>query len=165
MILNIDYIPPGGIYGHSMGSSSSGVVPPVSHTQITYNNYYNNGTAGEAQPGAAVVAPAAPAAAPAASSAATAEQPAAAIAATQQQQQQPQQQPQPQPQVPPPNDYGVTDAELQKFTEDIFAKDVNNAFKHITIKIQGHKTDDSTTDDAPEKLVFVLTFLGFFCII
>ena len=135
-------------------SSSNGVVPPVSHTQITYNNYYNNGTA-EGQPGA--VAPAAPAAPAAAPAAAVAGAPAPAPAAVPETA--------PAAPAPPPNNaepnqqqnnpnplgFIVTDAELQKVSEELYSKDTNNAMKYITIKVQGQKTDDSTTDDAPEK--------------
>ncbi|XP_031787775.1 poly(U)-specific endoribonuclease homolog isoform X1 [Nasonia vitripennis] len=160
----VNRILPGGIYGHSpsYGASSSGVVPPVSHTQITYNNYYNNGT-GEAQPGApagaaavaAPVPPAGPAAAapaPAAPDTPPAPGPAAATPAAeppangQQQQQQ---------NAASPTGFITSDAELQKLTEDLFTKDTNNAFKHITVKVQGQKMDDSVTDDAAENLLEV----------
>lgn len=50
-----------------------------------------------------------------------------------------------------PTGFITSDAELQKLTEDLFNKDTNNAFKHITVKVQGQKTDDSVTDDAAEK--------------
>lgn len=150
----------GGIYGnsHSGSSSSSGVVPPVTHTQITYNNYYNNGSEAAGAPNAAGAGPvpaqapaaAAPAAAAPDAAPAAAVAPAAPAAANpepnQQQNNQQQQQ-----NSPSPLGSIISDAELQKLTEGLFSKDVNNAFKHITVKAQGQKTDDSTTDDAPEK--------------
>lgn len=44
---------PGGIYGtsgHHGGGSSAAAAPATTHTQITYNNYYNNGTAPQPAP-------------------------------------------------------------------------------------------------------------------
>lgn len=161
----VNRILPGGIYGHS-SVSNSGVVPPVSHTQITYNNYYNNGS--EAQPAAPGAAPAAvPAAIPAAAPITTvADAPAAntaSVPASSNNQpnqlappnnQQPNQQ-QSQQNNPGPSGTIISDAELQKLTENLFEKDTNNAFKYITIKTQGQKMDDSTKDDAPDNLLEV----------
>ncbi|XP_058807644.1 endoribonuclease CG2145-like isoform X2 [Phymastichus coffea] len=158
----VNRILPGGIYGNSFGHgsvSSSGVVPPVSHTQITYNNYYNNassangGSAEQAAPAPAQSAAApvpAPAALPAPAPASPAE-PNQAAAANNQQQQQPTQE----QNAPSPANFAISDAELQKLTEQLFSKDTNNAFKHITMKLQGQKTDDSTSDDAAENLLQV----------
>ncbi|KAJ8682820.1 hypothetical protein QAD02_018612 [Eretmocerus hayati] len=150
---------PGGIYGHSMGSSSSsGVVPPVSHTQITYNNYYNNGTAAEGQPAGAVIAPAAaiPASGPVPGAPATA--PGAAMPDVPAQAPAPansEAQPQPPPEQQQQFSPAVTNDELKKFTNELFSKDTNNAMKYINMKLQGQKTDDSVTDDAPENLLEV----------
>ncbi|XP_078040509.1 uncharacterized protein LOC144471848 [Augochlora pura] len=155
---------PGGIYG-TRGSSegSSGVVPPVSHTQITYNNYYNNGTAPEA-----AVPAAAPAAAPgAAPGAAPAAQPAAqpAADAPQTKQSNPGNN-----NAPPansnsqesnqnnPNPLGfvTSNDDLKKLTESLYQKEKdNNAFSQISMKLQGQKTDESTSDDASEPLLDV----------
>ncbi|XP_014228439.1 poly(U)-specific endoribonuclease homolog [Trichogramma pretiosum] len=165
---------PGGIYGHSpsYGASSSGVVPPVTHTQITYNNYYNNGSSAPAQDagvnpanvpapaylqtgppsnGAAEPVTAAPSASGRPDNApAPAAAPAAAPAPGQPQQ------PPAQPQYPPsPSGAIITDADLEALSEDLFKQDSNNAMKHIVMKIQGRKTDDSSTDDAPENLLEV----------
>lgn len=134
-----------------MGSSSSGVVPPVSHTQITYNNYYNNGTAEGAPAGAApasVAAAPAPAPADASPAAATGATPASPAASAEPNHQQTAQENQ---NAPSPLGFIISDAELLKLTEDLFSNDANNAFKHITMKLQGQKTDDSVTDDASEK--------------
>ncbi|XP_023245588.1 poly(U)-specific endoribonuclease homolog [Copidosoma floridanum] len=144
----VNRILPGGIYGNSH-SSSSGVVPPVSHTQITYNNYYNNGTSGDSPAAAAPAAtvPVAAAMTPNAAPAPAAEAPAPTNAAPQPLQ--------PNATTEPPPPFGIPDSELQKVTENLFGKDANNAFKHITINVQGQKTDDSTTDDASENLLEV----------
>lgn len=123
--------------------SNSGVVPPVSNTQITYN-YYNNGTNADGSP--AAVQPA-PAAAPAAAAPASPAVPAAAPAEPAPAQANKDQQPNPASQDP----FGISDADLQKLSEDLFSKETNNAFKHISMNLQGQKSDDSTTDDAPEK--------------
>ncbi|XP_076639834.1 uncharacterized protein LOC143351791 isoform X2 [Colletes latitarsis] len=153
---------PGGIYG-TRGTSSGGAAP--SHTEITYNNYYNNGTAPVAEPAApgAAVPAAAPAAAPAAQPAAPAAQPAAQPAAEA-------------PQTaqnnagtnsastnsqdaaqnnPNPLGFVTSNDDIKKLTESLFEKEKNSAFTHITINLQGQKKDDSITDDAPEPLLDV----------
>lgn len=56
---------------------------------------------------------------------------------------------------PSPTGYIVTDSDIQKLSEELFAKDKNNAYAHITMSLQGQKTDDSSTDDAPEPLLAV----------
>lgn len=154
----VNRILPGGIYGHSGGSSShvspSGVVP--THTQITYNNYYNNGSAPAPADGSqpqnqnapqpavplATQTPAASANAPAANNS-----PPAADAGSNQNSNPP-------PAAannPPPPDFPQSADEIQKLTEDLFKKDINNVFHHITVNLQGQKKDDSTNDDAPEQ--------------
>nr|XP_033325504.1 poly(U)-specific endoribonuclease homolog [Megalopta genalis] len=151
---------PGGIYG-TRGSSagSSGVVPPVSHTEITYNNYYNNGTAPEA---------AAPAAAPvAAPGAAPMAQPAAQTAADAPQTQQNNPGTNNAPPAnsnsqestqnnPNPLGFVTSNDDLKKLTESLYQKEKdNNAFSQITMKQQGQKNDETTSDDASEPLLEV----------
>ncbi|XP_043255452.1 poly(U)-specific endoribonuclease homolog [Colletes gigas] len=152
---------PGGIYG-TRGTSSGGAAAP-SHTEITYNNYYNNGTAPVAEPAAPGAAPAAQPAAPAAQPAVPAAQPAAQPAAEA-------------PQTaqnnagtnsastnsqdaaqnnPNPLGFVTSNDDIKKLTESLFEKEKNSAFTHITINLQGQKKDDSITDDAPEPLLDV----------
>ena len=129
-------------------------MPPVSHTQITYN-YYNgtNADSGSAPagsppvPAAVAPLPAGPDALPPATAADAAGTPTAADPNQQQQQQQQQQM----QNAPSPLGFIISDDDLQKLTEDLYSKDTNNAFKHITLKVQSQKTDDSTTDDASDK--------------
>ncbi|XP_063973608.1 endoribonuclease CG2145-like isoform X2 [Diachasmimorpha longicaudata] len=175
----VNRIIPGGIYGNSghYGSSGGGGavgVPASTHTQITYNNYYNNGSAPQpaAEGAAAAPAPAAPAAAaPASAPAPAAGAPAANPAPEQPSQSsntnaspdkpasgevpKPANPPSEEAQFPSPLGYVITKAEIQKLTEDLLSKDKNNAFKHITMNLQGQKTDDSVTDDAAEPLLTV----------
>ncbi|XP_034940321.1 poly(U)-specific endoribonuclease homolog [Chelonus insularis] len=165
---------PGGIYGghgNYGGSSSSGAanVPAVTHTQITYNNYYNNGTAPASEVPPAAGAPAAPlppsiaASAPAPASAGPEPSPVVPIESASNANP-PANQPTPAPSSAPANEDAnfpsptgqiVTKTDIQKLTEDLFTKDTNNAFKHITMNLQGQKMDDSTKDDAPEPLLTV----------
>ncbi|XP_043276345.1 poly(U)-specific endoribonuclease homolog isoform X2 [Venturia canescens] len=164
----VNRILPGGIYGHS-GSHGSGNVPavagPVSHTEITYNNYYNNGTAPATDPNATpaaaaapVAAPAPPAPAPPAAAANPGETPAAASndnAAPAP----PSKPADPQDAIaqnnPSPLGFIITNADLKKVSEELSGKEKNNAFKFISLNPQGQKTDDSVTDDAPEPLMVV----------
>ncbi|XP_031835810.1 uncharacterized protein LOC116428372 [Nomia melanderi] len=157
---------PGGIYGNrGSSSSSSGAVPPVSHTEITYNNYYNNGSAPAPAPDASAAAPAAapaPGAAPAPAPAAPAAQPAAEPAtvaplasegnkaqSTNTNQDSTQNNPN-------PLGFITSNDDIKRLTESLYQKEKdNNAFKYTTMKLQGQKTDDSTTDDAPEHLLEV----------
>ncbi|XP_012149090.2 uncharacterized protein LOC100876592 [Megachile rotundata] len=152
---------PGGIYGTRGSSSDGGSAGP--HTQITYNNYYNNGTApapapsseqAPAAPAAAAPAAAAPAASPAAPAAA---QPAAEAPQSAQSNAGVNNAPPSQDQQNNLNPLGyvTSDSDLKKFTESLFEKDKNNAFQHITVKLQGQKKDDSTADDASEPLLTV----------
>ncbi|XP_074106681.1 uncharacterized protein LOC141532299 isoform X2 [Cotesia typhae] len=167
---------PGGIYGGHGYSGYSGTagnlaVPSVTHTQITYNNYYNNGTAPEGQAPAPAPGAAAPAQAPAVAApaqapveATPAPPPVAPIESN------------PNPQnnssdpaansanIPPknedemfpsPNGNIITKNEIEKLTEELFAMDKNNAFKFITMNLQRQKMDDSTKDDASEPLLTV----------
>ncbi|CAL7943093.1 unnamed protein product [Xylocopa violacea] len=175
---------PGGIYGTRGTSSSGGGGDAVPHTQITYNNYYNNGTA---------PAPAPNAEHPAAPPAAGAEQPAALPAAGAVPGVQPLPQPaadavpgvqplaQPAadaPQIsqtnagtnsapqsnsnaqdsaqnnPNPLGFVTTNEDIKKLTESLYEKE-QSALKYITVNLQGQKKDDSTNDDAPEPLLKV----------
>lgn len=156
---------PGGIYGRSPGySNSDGAGAGGSRTEITYNNYYynqSNPTNGQA--------PAAPAnnngaAVPAAASAASnppssampvqppqeADKKAEASAPSNANSPSPQQESNPtQPNYPISND------EVKKLSESLFEADKNNAYKYITVNLQGETKEDSTTDDAPLPLLDV----------
>lgn len=161
----VNRILPGGIHGHSGGYGSSNVpavAGPVSHTEITYNNYYNNGTGPAADPNAPAPAPANPG--PAAAAAAAAPAPPAAVANPNEtpatasnnnaQPAAPSKPVDPQDAIaqnnPSPLGFIITNADLKKLSEDLFSKEKNNAFKYITMNLQGQKMDDSVTDDAPE---------------
>lgn len=170
----VNRILPGGIYGHSGGGgggggggvSNAGVIPATSHTQITYNNYYNNQSvptpnAGESQP-----PPAQPAAGPPA-----AENPASVPSSVEPPGVNPLQKTETNannnaspdtndkpntPNTPEssnnPNPLGfvTSNEDIKKLSEKLFSQDENNAFKHIAIKLQGQKKDDGVTDDASE---------------
>ncbi|CAK9802367.1 Endoribonuclease CG2145 [Anthophora quadrimaculata] len=171
---------PGGIYGtrSSGGGGGESGGGGVTHTQITYNNYYNNGTAINPEQPAAAAAPVA-AAAPAAQPAAPAAQPAAVASA-----EPPGVQPLAQPVAetpqgsqsnagtnsapqnnannqdgkqnnPNPLGFVTSNDDIKKLTESLFDKEPNSAFKYITMSVQGQKKDDSTNDDAPEPLLSV----------
>ncbi|XP_033316466.1 poly(U)-specific endoribonuclease homolog [Bombus bifarius] len=158
---------PGGIYGTRGTSSGTGEVVP-SHTQITYNNYYNNGTAivpppNSDQPAAA----AAPTAQPAAGSIAqpqpaqSAAQPAAETSQASQNNAGTNASPNNQNSQdsaqnnPNPLGFITSNDDIKKLTENLFEKEKNSALKHITINLQGQKKDDSTSDDAAEPLLTV----------
>ncbi|KAK2580621.1 hypothetical protein KPH14_007733 [Odynerus spinipes] len=164
---------PGGIYGHRESASSV----PVSHTQITYNNYYNNQSTptetanansnpAAAQPAPAQPVPAQPAASLPPPNAAPA--PAAASEPTQNAQTSANSNASPgndgkstQPNSseggnnPNPLGYVIPNEDIKKLSEELFNKDENNAFKYITIKLQGQKKDESITDDASDSLLDV----------
>ncbi|XP_076662457.1 uncharacterized protein LOC143365799 isoform X9 [Halictus rubicundus] len=158
----VNRIIPGGIYGtrgSSEGSHSGGAPgQPATHTEITYNNYYNNGTAPvAAAPGAA---PAAPAGQPAPQPSA---QPAADAPQTQQNNPGTNNSPPANSNSPDstqnnPNPLGfvTSNDDLKRLTESLYQKEKdNNAFSQITMKLQGQKKDESTTDDASEPLLDV----------
>jgi len=147
---------PGGIYGRSPGYSNSDGAGGGSRTEITYNNYYynqSNPTNGETPvaPANNNGAPAAVAAASNPSSSATPVQPppeadkkAEANAPSNANSPSPQQESNPtQPNYPISND------EVKKLSESLFEVDKNNAYKYITVNLQGETKEDSTTDDAP----------------
>lgn len=46
---------------------------------------------------------------------------------------------------------GPRDNELREFSESLLKKDVNNAFKHVKINVQGKTTSQSKNDEAPQK--------------
>lgn len=142
---------PGGIYGRSPGSSEGG----GSHTQITYNNYYNNQSVpvnGEApvnNNGAPPNSPPAAAAAPA-QSAPTAEaekkvtetnSAPSNAAPSDNANSQPQQNP-----IQP--NYPISNDEVKKLTQNLFEIDKNNAYKYITVNLQGETKEDGTSDEA-----------------
>ncbi|XP_018400248.1 PREDICTED: poly(U)-specific endoribonuclease homolog [Cyphomyrmex costatus] len=152
---------PGGIYGRSPGYGHSDGAGG-SRTEITYNNYYynqSNPANGEAPaaPANNNGAPAAAAAASNPSSSATPVQPppeadkkAEASAPSNANSPSPQQGSNPtQPNYPISND------EVKKLSESLFEADKNNAYKYITVNLQGETKEDSTTDDAPLPLLDV----------
>lgn len=165
----VNRILPGGIYGHSGGGggggggvSSAGVIPATSHTQITYNNYYNNQSvptpnAGESQPVPAQPAANPPAAENPASVPSSVEPPAVNPLQNTETNASPDTNNKPNNQNTPessnnPNPLGfvTSNEDIKKLSEKLFSQDENNAFKHITIKLQGQKKDDSVTDDASD---------------
>lgn len=137
---------PGGIYGRSPGSGSG------SHTEVTYNNYYYNQSApanGEAPANNNGAPSSAPASAPAqmapAQSAPTAEAekketnaPSNAAPPNNSQQNNGPSQP----------NYPISNDEVKKLTENLLSMDKNNAYKYITVNLQGETKEDGTTDDA-----------------
>ncbi|XP_011692276.1 PREDICTED: poly(U)-specific endoribonuclease homolog isoform X2 [Wasmannia auropunctata] len=157
---------PGGIYGRSPGYSNGNAGGGGTHTEITYNNYYNNQSNpnpnGEAPAAAAAAAPANNNGAPAASSATPApvqplpegdkkelaareaNAPSNANPPTPPQENQPSQ----------PN-YPISNDEVKKLSESLFEADKNNAYKYITVNLQGETKEDSTADDAPLPLLDV----------
>ncbi|XP_017892094.1 poly(U)-specific endoribonuclease homolog [Ceratina calcarata] len=155
---------PGGIYGTrgTGGGGSASAVP--SHTEITYNNYYNNGTAvvpapnteqaaaaSAAQPAPAV--PAAPAAAaPPAGQTETSQANAGTNSAPPSNSNSQDQSGQ---NNPNPLGFVTSNDDLKKLTESLYEKETNSALKYITINLQGQKKDDSTNDDAAEPLLTV----------
>lgn len=148
---------PGGIYGTR--GTSSGTAP--SHTEITYNNYYNNGTAvvpapNSDQPAAAAAPAAQPAAGSIAQPAQSAAQPAAETSQASQNNAGTNASPNNQNSQdsaqnnPNPLGFVTSNDDIKKLTENLFEKEKNSALKHITINLQGQKKDDSTSDDAAE---------------
>ncbi|XP_076752303.1 uncharacterized protein LOC143424236 [Xylocopa sonorina] len=173
---------PGGIYG-TRGTSSGGSSSDVPHTQITYNNYYNNGTAPAPAPNSEQpAAGAAPAAAPAAGAASAAQpaqdtvpgviplatdaapgvQPLAAAAPQASQtnagtNSAPQSNSNAQESTqnnPNPLGFITSNEDIKKLTESLYEKE-QSTLKYITVNLQGQKKDDSTSDDAPEPLLKV----------
>ncbi|XP_046832500.1 endoribonuclease CG2145-like [Vespa crabro] len=165
----VSRILPGGIYGHSGGGgggggvSSSGVIPATSHTQITYNNYYNNQSAptqnaGETQPvpGQPAASPPVPSAEPPAVNPLQNTETNANNNASPETNSKSNTQNTPESSNNPnPLGFVTSNEDIKKLSEELFSKDVNNAFKYITIKLQGQKKDDSVTDDASDPLLDV----------
>ncbi|KAK0159567.1 hypothetical protein PV327_010663 [Microctonus hyperodae] len=171
----VNRVLPGGIHNipsHSYGSAPAVAagVPGATHTEITYNNYYNNGTPGAVppatvnnnQPGS----PQAPASSdsilpnqstlnsnvnpPQQSSSSSAAAPAAAVgtvAATKPVEEE--------LKFTSPMGRDTFKREIEQLSEELLTKDSNNLFKHITMKLQGQKIDGSITDDAPDNLLTV----------
>lgn len=144
---------PGGIYG-TRGTGGG------SHTEITYNNYYNNGTApvpiSNAEQSAVNVAQSTTTSNIQSQSTQTAQ---SAVEASQTSQinagtnnasptntnsQESAQN------NPNPLGFITSNDDIKKLTESLFEKEKNNALKYITINLQGQKKDDSTSDDAAE---------------
>lgn len=174
----VNRILPGGISGHNYNyptsgtvSSNNGVVPPVSHTQITYNNYYNNGTSvpAEGQQNPQAVPSGQPTSTSLPVSSAQPSLPTQLASSTQSPTVTPSgenegyksltnttQTPLPPPspldenKFPSPSGAIVTKSDFQQLTEELFENDKNNAYKYITVQLQGQKMDDSVKDDAPE---------------
>ncbi|XP_017767503.1 PREDICTED: poly(U)-specific endoribonuclease homolog isoform X2 [Eufriesea mexicana] len=158
---------PGGIYG-TRGSGGGG---GGSHTEITYNNYYNNGTAPAPAPapasssdqsaavpavqplaGSVTQPPAAPAAAqPAAETPQTSQNNAGTNSASSNNANS---QTSGQNNANP-HGFIISDADIKKLTESLFEKEKNSALQYITINLQGQKKDESTNDDATEPLLTV----------
>ncbi|XP_012217822.1 endoribonuclease CG2145 isoform X2 [Linepithema humile] len=150
---------PGGIYGRSPGSSGTG-----SHTEITYNNYYNNQT--QPQPsGDAYVVPVNNNGAPASPNAPSPAAPAQSPPPAEKKDQAPSNAAPPtdnaNSQIPPqssnpsqPN-YPISNDEVKKLSESLFEADKNNAYKYITVNLQGETKEDGTGDDASLPLLDV----------
>ncbi|XP_029670204.1 poly(U)-specific endoribonuclease homolog isoform X2 [Formica exsecta] len=151
---------PGGIYGRSPGSSEGG----GGHTQITYNNYYNNQSVpvnGEVpannngappnSPPAAAVAPAQSAPTAEADKKVTEINNAPSNAAPPNNaNSQPQQN-----QNPIQPNYPISNDEVKKLSENLFTIDKNNAYKYVTVNLQGETKEDGTSDDASLPLLDV----------
>lgn len=140
---------PGGIYGRSPGHSS-GEGAGGSRTEITYNNYYNQSAPanGEAPAAAANNNGAAPANSNAPSSATPVQPPPEADKKAEA----PSNANSPSPQQdsnPPQPNYPISNDEVKKLAESLFEVDKNNAYKYITVNLQGETKEDSTADDAP----------------
>lgn len=137
---------PGGIYGRSPGSSGNG--GGGSHTEITYNNYYNqsNPANGEATNNNGAPNSAAPVQPPPATTDADKKIEANApsnAASTDNANSQP-----PQNNNPTQPNYPISNDEVKKLSENLLEVDKNNAYKYITVNLQGETKEDSTTDDA-----------------
>lgn len=158
---------PGGIYGtRGTGGGGTGSGSGVTHTEITYNNYYNNGTAlapapNSDQPAAAVTPAGQPAANSQSQPTQSAVQPAAEApqasqnnAGTNTSPNNPNSQESTQ-NNPNPLGFVTSNDDIKKLTESLFEKEKNSAMKYITINLQGQKKDDSTSDDASEPLLTV----------
>ncbi|EFN88107.1 Placental protein 11 [Harpegnathos saltator] len=155
---------PGGIYGRSPGSSGNG--GGGSHTEVTYNNYYYN----QSNPANGEAAVAATnnngALGPNAPSPGTPAQSPPAVAETEKKTEanapnnnaaplNNANAPNPQPDQPSPPNYPISNDEIKKLTENLFEMDKNNAYKYITVNLQGETKEDSTADDAPLPLLDV----------
>lgn len=151
---------PGGIYGRSPGySNGNGNSGSGSHTEITYNNYYynqSNPANGEAPANNNGAAPAAPAnnngGAPVNSNAPSSAAPVQSPSDTDQKREASSNANSPSPQQnsssSQPN-YPISNDEVKKLSESLFEVDKNNAYKYITVNLQGETKEDSTADDAP----------------
>ncbi|EZA58193.1 poly(U)-specific endoribonuclease homolog [Ooceraea biroi] len=145
---------PGGIYGRSPGSGGGG----GSHTEITYNNYYNNqsnptGANGETSNNNGASSAAQPPVQPpppAADKKVEANAPSNAGSTDNANSQLP-----PQNDNPSQPNYPISNDEVKKLSESLVEVDKNNAYKYITVNLQGETKEDSTTDDASLPLLDV----------
>lgn len=143
---------PGGIYG-TRGTGGG------SHTEITYNNYYNNGTAPVPISNEQSVVNTAQSTTTSTVQSQSTQTAQSAIEASQTSQinagtnnasptntnsQESVQN------NPNPLGFITSNDDIKKLTESLFEKEKNNALKYITINLQGQKKDDSISDDATE---------------
>lgn len=141
---------PGGIYGRSPGSNDGGGGGGSgAHTEITYNNYYYNqsnpanGQATNNNDASSASATSVQSSPPTsvADKKVEANNPSNAAPADNSQ-------------LPPQNNnpsqpnYPISNDEVKKLSESLFGMDNNNAYKYITVNLQGETKEDSTTDDA-----------------
>lgn len=143
---------PGGIYG-TRGAGGG------SHTEITYNNYYNNGTApvpiSNAEQSVVNAAQSTTTSTVQSQSTQTAQ---SAVETSQTSQNADTNNASPTntnsqesaQNNPNPLGFITSNDDIKKLTENLFEKEKNNALKYITINLQGQKKDDSTSDDAAE---------------
>lgn len=148
---------PGGIYG-TRGTGGG------SHTEITYNNYYNNGTApvpiSNAEQSVVNAAQSTTTSTVQSQSTQTAQ---SAVETSQTSQNADTNNASPTntnsqesaQNNPNPLGFITSNDDIKKLTENLFEKEKNNALKYITINLQGQKKDDSTSDDAAEPLLSV----------
>lgn len=143
---------PGGIYG-TRGTGGG------SHTEITYNNYYNNGTApvpiSNAEQSVVNAAQSTTTSTVQSQSTQTAQ---SAVETSQTSQNADTNNASPTntnsqesaQNNPNPLGFITSNDDIKKLTENLFEKEKNNALKYITINLQGQKKDDNTSDDAAE---------------
>lgn len=138
---------PGGIYGRSPGYGGEG-GGGGSRTEITYNNYYYN----QSNPGQAANNNGGAPAAPASNNGAAPVQPISPPAEEAKREAPSNAQASPSPQQdskPSQPNYPISNDEVKKLAESLFEADKNNAYKYVTVNLQGETKEDSTADDAP----------------
>ncbi|XP_011882574.1 PREDICTED: poly(U)-specific endoribonuclease homolog [Vollenhovia emeryi] len=154
---------PGGIYGrspgYSNGAGAAGGAAP-SHTEVTYNNYYynqSNPANGEA-PANSAAATINNGGAPANSNAPSSVTPLQPPPEADKKAEATSNANSPSPQTdsnPSQPNYPISNDEVKKLAESLFEVDKNNAYKYITVNLQGETKEDSTADDAPLPLLDV----------